>query len=357
LKNKLKKVLSIIVITLIGLGGCKTALQPVSTPPVKRVLKAAFVPQNPKVDGLGDDAVWKTAQPLIAKGPVSPKVTMKAVISGDTITVLLSWPDATNDNVDEVWEYDGAGWKKGPIDDAVAMFWDIDRSVKGFETKGCLVVCHAASWNGHRMSIEGPLTPKGIWAGAKQRGDIWDMSLAISNVRGAGNDYYFGIMEQYLKSPSTMKPFITRRHDAFTAKAPLELNETWPTPGYPGEPLYRLTSGLTVENTPYPQLTQVELITDYSVFKAGDRIPYILFYPLNTKWGGSRDDIKGKGVWKNGRWTVEMSRKLNTGHPEDDVIFKPESGKTKYYVFDVAVFDRTIADHTYTGPIALEVTK
>lgn len=338
------------------LAGCRPGATPVTKAPTPRVLKAAIVSPAPKIDGLSGDKAWAGAEALTTKGAFGPEVTMKAVVSGDTISVLLSWPDATNDNVDEVWEYDGAVWTKGPIDDAVAMFWNIDDSIAGFNQKGCEILCHESP-QGKSMMITGPAPSETEWPGDKQRGDIWDMSLAISNIRSAGNDYYFGIDEVYLKNPSVMQPVIRRRHDTFTAKAPLELNEIGGSPGVTGKPLYKLKAGLTVANTPYPLLAQVEQISDYSVFKPGDRIPYILFHPLDTKWGGNRDDIKGKGIWKDGRWTVEMSRKLNTGHPENDIIFAPESGQTKYYVFDVAVFDRTITGHTSTGPITLEVTK
>lgn len=285
-----------------------------------------------------------------------PELTVKAAVSGDMIYTMLSWDDATNDSIDEVWEFDGTIWKKGPIDDAVAIFWDIDFSISGFNKKGCRVVCHKGD-KGPAMVIEGPATPKGeIWPGAKQRGDIWDMSLGISNVRGAGNDYYFGVQEIYLKHPSVVKPVIRRRHDDFTVKAPLELNEAT-TPSDPaGRPRWRLKSGLTVETTPYPQLDQVEEITDYTFPKTGDKIPYIIFHPFDAQWGGSRDDIKGKGVWQDGRWTVEFARKLDTGR-DDDINFKATRGSARYYVFDVAVFDRTVVNHTSTGPISLEITK
>ncbi len=36
---------------------------------------------------------------------------------------------------------------------------------------------------------------------------------------------------------------------------------------------------------------------------------------------GSITDVKAKGVWKNGKWKLELKRKLDTGHP-DDVVFK-----------------------------------
>lgn len=283
-------------------------------------------------------------------------MTLKAVVCDNMIYFLSSWPDDTNDSIDEVWQFDGTSWKKGPIDDAVAIFWNIDDSIKGFSSDGCKAVCHTS--NGQpAMVIEGPKTPTGkIWSGAKQRGDIWDVSLGISNVRGAGNDYYFGIEDTYLKNPSTLTPVIKRRHDYFTNKAPLELNE-WIDPNDgTAKPRWRLKSGLTFDQTPYPLLDQVQEITDYSIFREGNEVPYIIFYPLETKWGGSRDDIAAKGIWNNGRWTVEMARRLDTGH-SDDIQFKAKKGVVKYYSFDVAVFNHTIIDHKYTGPLTLQITQ
>lgn len=338
-------------ILILIVAGCQPTLD-TPKPPTSRVLKAAIARDAPIIDGKEDDVFWQQAKPLTVKADGS-ELEIKAAVSEDMVYMLLSWADATNDNVDEVWEYDGSGWKKGPIDDAVAVFWNINDSVKGFNKEGCLAVCHSPETG---MVIKGPLTPDGIvWPGTTQRGDIWDMSLAISNIRSAGNDYFFGVDKTYLQYPSTLQPLIRRRHDEFTAKVPFELNKS-AIPGNPADfPRWMLKPGLTIDNTPYPQLDQVVEINDYSIFKAGDRIPYVIFYPLDTPWGGSRDDIKGKGFWKDGRWTVEFARKLVTGH-DDDISFKVNKGDTKYFVFDVALFDRTIINHTSSGPISLEIT-
>ena len=32
---------------------------------------------------------------------------------------------------------------------------------------------------------------------------------------------------------------------------------------------------------------------------------------------GSRADVKAKGAWHKGIWTIEFQRKLQTGHPDD----------------------------------------
>jgi hypothetical protein len=32
---------------------------------------------------------------------------------------------------------------------------------------------------------------------------------------------------------------------------------------------------------------------------------------------GSAADVQAKGEWANGKWTLELARKLNTGNPDD----------------------------------------
>lgn len=43
-------------------------------------------------------------------------------------------------------------------------------------------------------------------------------------------------------------------------------------------------------------------------------------YKLNMSPTGSIADVKAKGVWRNGRWYLEMARKLNTGNADDAAI-------------------------------------
>ncbi|MBU0673395.1 MAG: hypothetical protein KJ950_01975 [Proteobacteria bacterium] len=55
---------------------------------------------------------------------------------------------------------------------------------------------------------------------------------------------------------------------------------------------------------------------------------------------GSVADVKAKGVWKDGRWTLEVKRLLNTGN-KDDAVF--ELGKA--IQGGIAVFDRSGDEH------------
>jgi hypothetical protein len=54
---------------------------------------------------------------------------------------------------------------------------------------------------------------------------------------------------------------------------------------------------------------------------------------------GSRADVRMSATWSGtggGMWVVEIQRALDSGHPEDDVIFNDLSG---HYQFGIAVFD------------------
>lgn len=324
--------------------GCTLKQDPASLLPV---LTSVSVREAPKLDGLATDPVWKSAKTLKIKTESGPEVTMKCIHTGSNIYLLASWADKTKDDIDEVWEVDGADWKKGTIDDAFAIFWNTDDTIPGFDKRGCNAVCHRRGGDLYRSRME-------LVGEKKGTADIWDISLGISNIRGSVNDYVFAVDPAYLKDPGNTKPRLIRRHDEFTRRSPIILNYTIDLKDGKIRPKYQYKDGLTVESTPYPFVYEVEEITDYSRFTAGARLPFIIFYPFSEKWGGSRDDISGKGVWKNGRWTVEMKRKLSTGN-KDDVDFVTEDRKGNPVTFAIAVFDRTIVGHKTSKPVRFEL--
>jgi hypothetical protein len=57
-------------------------------------------------------------------------------------------------------------------------------------------------------------------------------------------------------------------------------------------------------------------------------------YELNKEARGSIADVAASGVWRNGRWYLELSRRLDTGHDDDAVI--PANGTIP---FAIALFD------------------
>jgi hypothetical protein len=82
-------------------------------------------------------------------------------------------------------------------------------------------------------------------------------------------------------------------------------------------------------------------------FKEGDILPQ----PVLQEPSGSVADIQASGVWRNGRWTVDLRRKLNTGNPDDRVL---EAGKV--YDIGLAIFEDKVSNrrhHVSLPPLTL----
>jgi hypothetical protein len=65
---------------------------------------------------------------------------------------------------------------------------------------------------------------------------------------------------------------------------------------------------------------------------------------------GSAADVLANSRWENGRWQVELRRKLHTGHP-DDKVFEPG----KMYTIGLAIFDNLVSNqqHHVSFPVTL----
>lgn len=74
---------------------------------------------------------------------------------------------------------------------------------------------------------------------------------------------------------------------------------------------------------------------------------------LNPGANGSIADVKAKGMWKAGFWTVELSRQLDTGN-SDDVKFRPGQKITG----QIAVFNRSSDEHkSVSEPLLFDLTQ
>ncbi len=310
-------------------------------------LKSAYVTEEPRLDGKATETVWTKAEPLTIPVKDGPTVTLKTVYTGDKVFFQAQFKDDTKDDIDEPWMFDGKTWKRGRTSDQFALFFDIDQSIKDFETKGFGVMTYgfvpgAKLWH---FGITGPKNQSTgkYWDGYNQRADVWMMHSSISSPFDKGDDGYFAVNRQYLFSPSTTEPRIWTQWDDFSTSGVLKLNTNlWQEAirasdsGYANpvpveRPIYTYKPGLDIKNTPYPYTDQMVEITDYNTFKSGDRLPWVYFDRVaKGNWGGSRADIDGKMRWENNTWTVEMGRKLNTGNA-DDIAFKPADDVVVYF--------------------------
>jgi hypothetical protein len=344
----------LLISVLIGSGGCRTAVRPDSISPTKIILKATRVNAPPTVDGVLSDPAWTTAVPLTVETRNGPPVKLRAVINSGRVYIQASWADSTKNDMDTPWFYDGATWKKEPGDDVLILLWNIDNSINDFNDRGASIVKQMPRSFARVRGFEIPgVKPKtGLWPGRNQKGDIWDLALGLTNPLGLANDLYMGVDPKYLENPADRQPKLVTLSDAYTTGTPWIKNFT-EMPDGTTQPIYRFKTGRNPDNTPKPTLGDVEQIQPGDTPAIGEISPYYIF-ENGKNWGGSMDDVKGKGVWRSGVWETEMSRKLNTGN-KDDIRFDLKSGPN-YFVFSAMIRDGD-SEYYSSPPIALEIVK
>ncbi len=330
------------------------------------VLKAVQVTEEPKLDGKADDVVWQKAEAVDIPVRNNEPVQLKCVYAGDRIFFTARFKDGTRDDIDEPWSYISKDkWSRGRTSDQFALFIDIRDSLMDFDRKGFEMMNFGFKPNLKiwEFGIKGKTLKKGYWNGYKQRADVWMMHSSISSPFGKGDDGIFQINTEYILSPTTTKPVLWMQWDQFDSPGMLILNTNKWTEAIKAEegqtaesikedrPSFKYRAGLNIENTPYPYVADMEPINDFSTFKKGEKIPWVMFNEtMKGSWGGSRADIDGKMRWDDGYWTVEMGRKLNTGHA-DDIHLRPEQKSPIYFGILMRTDGKTL---NYSEPATLE---
>ena len=295
----------------------------------------------PKIDGVIDDA-WSKAKPTtiqLAGGQNfkdgSTAVELKAVYTADSVYFLAQWADETESVRRSPWQKQADGtWKmladpndKGGdnnvyYEDKYAMIWNINDSIAGFNEAGCFVACHAG---------EAP-KPYGnkYTSKAGELGDIWHWKSIRTGPVGQFDDQYL----DDTRYDAQKSPDAGRKSDPKTAGGYFDnksqdgkLPQWALATNKPAPPYWILDS----ENTAF----------DGSKYAANNEVPGIVIAPIK----GDRGDISAKGVWKDGKWTLEWGRKLQTGS-QYDVQF---SDLNRTYAFGVAAFDNAQVRHAFSG--------
>jgi len=288
------------------------------------IIRAAHSTEAPK--GL-DDAIWQQIRPV--QIPVEGReelsrageiVNTRAVYTDDSIYFHLQWKDPTRSITKQSWQFDGSRWFHMPgNEDRIALLFEITR-INKFASRGCAATCHSPAD-----------LPKEQWklatSSAAEKGDLWHWTAARSDPYQYADDGWLTVAG----NPTGSYRETGRRKDAGSG-GDME-NQT--EDGL--RPMYKQDPGRKPSAPEFLLKEEAIRIKDYSMFKAGDVIPFRL--PL--KPDGSRFDVKGESRYHDGNWNVMLHRKLNTGH-EDDVVFNP----MKRYSFAIAVFDDSGDDHS-----------
>ncbi len=274
-----------------------------------------------------DDLAWQGLASVqipvagrLEMADVKGTVSTKALFSDDELYFLLSWEDPTCSTIKESWQFEGGKWVhlKGD-EDRIALLFEIDR-INQFSSKSCTVVCHSPAD-----------LPRSQWKLAtrspSEKGDLWHWKAARSAPYRHADDGWLTVAG----TPSGSYRETGRRYDAGGGG---DIKNETPDGA---RPLYMQDPARKPSAPGFLLLEEAVPIKDYSIFEAGD----VISYRLPVKPVGSRFDVKADSQYADGRWTVMLHRKLNTGQ-EDDVVFDVR----RRFSFAIAVFDDSGADHS-----------
>ena len=260
------------------------------------VVQCAPVEQGPTIDGDAADDAWMAArsQQFVLR-EVQPElhgaklpVEVRAVYTAEHVYFLVTWPDSTKDDTHKtwVWNVETQQYEVGPDREDVVAL---------------------------AFPVSGPFTAN-MLSGDEAVWDVWQWKAARTDPAGYAMDKRHVFTRT--KPPGKAKVFVTAAgHDIWIARPE--------------------DSGTSPEGKrPAPDT------------HAGDRVAqYVPQAP-----SGSAADIRAKGRWHEGRWTVEFARARDTGHP-DDVNLLP----LRSVQFGLAIFDREEhEDHSTSGRIELQ---
>ncbi len=304
----------------------------------------------PKLASLADDPIWAKAAATSVKissganfKDGSSNVTIKAAYVGDTLYMFVQWEDPTQSarrspfvkQADGTWKKlsdpdDKGGDNNKFYEDKLAMIWNIGNSIKGFNETGCFSVCHAGE--------PGKAFGNKYTASAGEVGDIWHWKSIRTGPVGQVDDQWLDDT-RYDKDKA---PEAGRKSDAKTAGSYADITLKDGKPEFMSKDAKPANAGGT-----YWLLDSDKVPFDDSKFKPGDEVASILIAPAT----GDRGDISAASVWKDGKWTLALSRKLVTGSKTDVQFDKLDAT----YYFGIAAFDNAQVRHAFSAG-ALKLT-
>lgn len=277
---------------------CTCAAQPVDEsamgPP--RVLSPCAL-SVPDVDGVLDESIWREAPLLrvIATRALPPKegtrsVEVRCVHTDTHIFFAAVWEDETESVSHKPWVWNGEKKAYEESADREDMF------AVAFE--------HTGPFTADMLSGD-----EAVW-------DVWHWKAFRTNPQGYAMDKTHRYSHNKPETKATS--YTARNGTTIWIARPQDAGDT------------------LEKSQPAPAAYQ------------GDRVAQYL--PGSPT--GSAADVRAKGRWSDGWWTLEMSRRLDTGF-SDDTTFDPK----RSYRMALSVFDRTGEMDKATGVILLDFAR
>ncbi len=332
------------VISLLGACAAPAPTTPAAPPTPSlpaNTVGAVKTDTAPAIDATVDTA-WSKAKPLtinVSGGQNLPNgsttVELRALYTADTIYFLAQWADPTDTVRRAPWQKQADGsWTKlkDPNDkggdnnlyyeDKMAFIWNINDSIAGFNEQGCMVTCHVGE--------PGKAFGNKYTANAGETGDIWHWKSIRTGTVGQIDDQYV----DNTRYDAAKSPEAGRKSDPKTGGGYID-NQT------DDKKLPKFALAGNKPAPPYWIADSAKAAFENASYKPNDEVPGIIVAPFT----GDRGDLASKNAYKDGKYTLEWSRKLNTGS-QFDVQF---SDLSKTYAFGVAVFENAQVRHAFSG--------
>lgn len=282
-------------------------------------LISAPVSEAPVVDGNASDAIWAMAPETVlaieASGIPNYEMRIKSVYTDDMVYFLFQYPDGNYGAFRHAWAFnpETKTWAYLSDDfgdeDEFGLWWNM--TMPDYASKGCLQACH-----GDKM-----VAPAGTNA------DDWRWNSVRSNVIGWGRDFIMTDNPEAEKAGGfdkdegykTNRGYANNGQEIKGVKVPAYWKPFSGSGGtIVGDPRFLLQSeidaGLAKKITGFDPATGALTDETGAVVPSWVLIPgYILSQPAGPSW----NDIAARGTWLGDVWTVEMARKLVTGHADD----------------------------------------
>ncbi len=213
------------------------------------------VENPPQIDGVPAENEWKYCKKVIVKDVVeSIDLELRSIYTNDEIFFLVRFPDTTESRTHK------------------SLSWSKERKAytSGKDREDTFVF----KWNMEPFPVD-----LSISADEPYRADIWHWKAFRTDPVGYADDkFHIYSMDEHKKSTSRLSK---NNRDFFLSR----LSDQ-------GESAYKSAT--------YPQRTD-DIVPKY----------------INREPMGSRADVRAKGVWSDGFWSIEFGRNLQTNHPDD----------------------------------------
>lgn len=237
-----------------------------------QTLIAHKVGKAPVIDGMGADTAWAGVQGITTHDKTADiDIDLKAVYTDGQIFFLVSFPDADESRTHKSWVW--------------------DKSLKIYKMGKDREDVFVFKWNMNAKPVD-----LSIYADEPYKADIWFWKAQRTDPVGYADDKI-----QTLASTGSTD------YARLTSKT--------------GKSMYLLRQG-----DAWDSAYKTEVFAGYR----GDIISRF----TNQTPTGSRADIKAKGGWKSGKWTIEFGRPFDTGY-DDDIQFDLK----KSYQFGVSRYE------------------